>query len=171
MLSQLLHIHISLLPGKICIKNRMKFALLLELLQGFKTAFRHTTGFSNQYSSISFHLVWPKLISVPHSIIVLKSTKTKVGIWLCLLYHVPAYHCAQAAWKDFDFLNHIFQSQPASTKRRNSLSAAIFRIPSCYWQSVCLSLAAALQFPNATQATQDLTQEQPILQEIFPRTC
>lgn len=37
---QLLHTHISLLPDKIFIKNRMKFVLLSEKLQGSKTEFR-----------------------------------------------------------------------------------------------------------------------------------
>lgn len=73
MLSQLLHIHVVLPPGKICIKNGMKFAVFFELLQGCKTEFSQTTGFSHHYSSICFHLVWPKLISVLHSITVLEA--------------------------------------------------------------------------------------------------
>lgn len=74
---------------------------------------------------ISFQLVWPKLTSLPQNI-VLKASKPRWKSDFCLLCHVPAYHHDQASWKDFVFLNHIFQPQPASQKRQNNLSPLQF---------------------------------------------
>lgn len=101
MLSQLLHIHVLLPPGKICIKNRMKFAIFFELLQGCKTEFSQTTGFSHLCSCICFHLVWPKLISAPHSIIGFEAPKPRwesVSFALSCSSLPPCPSCMERLW-------------------------------------------------------------------------
>lgn len=97
MLSQLLHIHISLLPDKIFIKNKMKFALLFEKLQGSKTKFRP------QLDSPSTRVLFPFILFGQSSFLHCTAPEylkhQTQGGNLTLLCHIPGYHYAQDAWK------------------------------------------------------------------------